>query len=235
MSAAAIAGLAVCLVLCALLLPSLRANLRLLRRIRRSRPLAEGAPPDDGPAAISGAAGGAALIAPLSGRPCVLWHIEVDEFRKGQNQSRWIALYHQTSGEHITVSSGALLAHVHITDTRLFLCDNLHQGRFAPLSAALRVRLQQLGMPTEGALGPGRRLRAVERLIAPGQQVFAQGEVEQIGGVPYLIGSRAAPLILTDQSERLLSERLRRSATASGAAAATLGLCALLLALMLLS
>ncbi|HEU4325099.1 MAG TPA: GIDE domain-containing protein [Roseiflexaceae bacterium] len=237
MDAAIVCGLLMSLLICVLLVDDLRTNLRLLRRVRQSRALVADTRPDDGPAKIGGAASGSTLSAPLSGRPCVLWHVEVDESRSVLTQGRRKLLYRQTSGEHITVSSGALLAHVHVTDHKLFLSDDLRasQSRFTPLSAALRTRLHQLGVPTEGALRLGRQLHVVERLIAPGEQVFVQGEVEQIGGVPHLLGSPTAPLILTDQSEQQLLERLRRGVVVLAGTVVALLLFALLLALLLIS
>ncbi|GAB4200011.1 MAG: hypothetical protein OHK0022_20690 [Roseiflexaceae bacterium] len=236
MNPTTVVALVVCLVLVALLLPGLRANLRLFQRLRQSRPLAQGLPPDDGPAKISGQASGATLSAPISGRPCVLWQIEVREFRSGPGRGGWKTRYRHTSGEHLTVSSGALLVHIHITDARLLLSGDLDasQSRFTPLSASMRARLHQLGLPVESQLGFNRQLSVAEQLIAAGTVVFAQGEVEQINGMPHLLGSPTAPLLLSDQSEQQLLERLRRRVAISAAGILSLSVSALFLALMLI-
>lgn len=183
-----------------------------IRRIRRLATVPIGMLPLDGPAEVTGSAGGVELRSPLAGALCVLWQVEVQEYRSSGKSGHWVTVFARASDEPFEIDDGTGHVRVLPAGAQLTLEDDVRQSRglLQRLSPEIEVALERLGVPLHGFLGLRRTLRVRERYVAPGEQVFALGYVEHIGERPALRSIPDAPLILADRSEQALLGGLYR-------------------------
>jgi hypothetical protein len=105
------------------------------------------------------------------------------------------------------------------------------RGLFGTMTPQIEAALERMGIPLRGVFGVQRALRVRERLIAPGEQIFALGLAEEAAGQLRLCSTQDAPLILADRSERaLLSSLYWQVATSVFFALAALGIIGWLMA-----
>src|SRR5436190_22710252 len=75
-------------------------------RIRRVPTLPIAALPTTGQVEVIGRAGGRVVPSPISDTPCVLWQVEVQEYRGSSHNRRWVTIRKQTSGQPIEIDDG---------------------------------------------------------------------------------------------------------------------------------
>jgi hypothetical protein len=179
-------------------------------RIRRIATMPIAALPDAGPAEVVGRAGGAELRSPLSDASCLLWQVEVQELRSTGKSSHWKTIFKHASDQPFEIDDGTGQIQVLPAGATLILNDDLRasRGLFGNMTPEIEAALERIGVQTHGFLGLRRRLRVRERLVAPGEQIFALGYVERVAGRPVLRSMPDATLILADRSERDLLRNL---------------------------
>src|SRR5262245_15137336 len=77
-----------------------------IRRLRGTPALPIAALSSAGSAKAAGRAGGSALLSPIADAPCVLWQVEVQEYRSSGKSGRWVTVYKQSSQAPITIDDG---------------------------------------------------------------------------------------------------------------------------------
>jgi hypothetical protein len=159
---------------------------------------------------VIGRAGGGVLPSPISETPCVLWHVEVQEYRGSGKNGRWVTILKQTSGPPVEIDDGTGRIWAVPAGAKLILDDDLRaaRGLFGTMTPQIEAALERMGIPLSGVFGVQRALRVRERLIAPGEQIFALGLAEEAAGQLRLCSTQDAPLILADRSERALLSSL---------------------------
>jgi hypothetical protein len=204
-----------------------------IRRLRGTPALPIAALPSAGPAKAAGRAGGSALLSPIADAPCVLWQVEVQEYRSSGKTGRWVTVLQQCSQAPITIDDGTGRVWAIPAGAKLVLADDLRAGRglFERMPPTVEAAIERLGVPLRGWLGFRRSLRVRERRIMAGEPVFALGLAEPAAGQLRLCSTSDAPLILADRAEQELLQRLYgRVALTGGAGLAVAVLLASLLA-----
>jgi hypothetical protein len=175
-------------------------------RIRRVATAPVGALADAGPAEVFGRADGDAQPSPIGQAPCVFWQVEVQEYRSTGKSGHWRTIFRQASIEPFAIDDDTGRVQVLPAGAELTLVDDVRasRGLFGNMTEEMLAALERMGIPTTGFLGFNRRLRVFERRIEPGEQVYALGYVERMGGQPLIRSVPDAPLLLADRSEREL-------------------------------
>jgi hypothetical protein len=97
-----------------------------------------------------------------------------------------------------------------VAGAELILDDDLRaaHGLWGTMTPQIEAALERMGIPLRGVLGMKRVLRVRERLIVPGEPIFALGLAERAAGQLRLCSTQAAPLIVANRSERKLLRNL---------------------------
>ena len=171
-----------------------------------------GALPETGPAKAAGRASGSALTSPIAEAACVLWQLEVQEYRSNGKSGRWVSILTQASSAPIALDDGTGRVAVVPSGAKLMLGDDYTAGgrMFERMPPDVEAALERMGVPLRGMFGFKRRLRMRERWVAAGEQVFALGLAERAGGELRLCSTAGAPLILADRDEATLLGSLYR-------------------------
>lgn len=171
-----------------------------------------GALPEGGPAKAAGRASGSALTSPIAKAACVLWQLEVQEYRSNGKSGRWVTILAQASSAALTLDDGTGRVAVVPSDAKLMLGDDYTAGgrMFERLPPNIEAAIERMGVPLRGVFGFKRRLRLRERWVAAGEQAFAFGLAERAGGELRLCSTAGAPLILADRDEAALLGSLYR-------------------------
>jgi hypothetical protein len=184
--------------------------LRQIIRIRRVPTLPIVALPTTGQVEVVGRVGGNILLSPISDTSCVLWHVEVQEYRGTGKSGRWVTILKQTSGQSIEIDddTGRILAVP--AGAEMVLDDDLRAscGLFGNMTPQIAAALERMGISLRGILGMKRALRVREQLIVPGEQIYALGLAEVAAGQLRLCSTEDMPLLLADRSEHDLLRKL---------------------------
>ncbi len=183
--------------------------LRTIWRLRSAQATPIGALPESGPAKAAGRASGSALASPITEATCVLWQLEVQEYRSNGKSGRWVTILGQISSAPVMLDDGTGRVAVIPSGAKLVLGDDFAAGgrMFERMPPNIEAALERMGVPLRGVFGFKRRLRVRERWIAAGEQVFALGLAERAGGELRLCSTANAPLILADREEAALLGR----------------------------
>lgn len=171
-----------------------------------------GALPEAGPAKAAGRASGSALTSPIAEAACVLWQIEVQEYRSNGKSGRWVTTLAQISSAPITLDDGTGRVAVVPSGAKLMLADDFVAGgrMFERVPPDIEAALERMGVQLRGVFGFKRKLRVRVRWVSAGEQVFALGLAERAGGELRLCSTAGAPLILADRDEATLLGSLYR-------------------------
>jgi E3 Ubiquitin ligase len=186
--------------------------LRQIVRIRRAPTLPIAAVPTTGQVEVVGRAGGSILLSPISDTACVLWHVEVQEYRGCGKSGRWVTILKQTSGQSIEIDDGTGRILAVPAGAELVLDDDLRasRGLFGNMTPQIAAALERMGIALRGVLGMKRALRVREQLILSGEQIYALGLAEVAAGQLRLCSTEDMPLLLADRSEHDLLHNLYR-------------------------
>ena len=122
------------------------------------------------------------LRAPMSGRPCVCWHVRVQEARQGAQGGSWIDVLDEVEGQELLLEDGTGIALVRGVMPEATLAssgpwiDN-YVDDFPP---EVQGFFQGRGQQVRGALGK-RVMRYEERILDEGAQVAVLGMARQEG------------------------------------------------------
>jgi hypothetical protein len=124
------------------------------------------------------------LRAPMSGRPCVCWHVRVQEARQGAQGGSWTDVLDEVEGQEFLLDDGTGVAVVRGVAPEATMArsgpwiDN-YVNDFPP---EVEDFLGSRGEQVRGALGK-RVMRYEERILDEGAQVAVLGTARQ-GGAP---------------------------------------------------
>lgn len=186
--------------------------LRTIWRLRGAQTAPLGALPEGAQAKASGRAGGSALVSPIAEAACVLWQLEVQEYRSNGKSGRWVSILAQISSAPITLDDGTGRVAAIPSGAKLMLGDDFAAGgrMFERMPPNIEATLERMGVSLRGVFGFKRRLRVRERWVAAGEQVFALGLAERASGELRFCSTAGAPLLLADRDEAALLGGLYR-------------------------
>jgi hypothetical protein len=186
--------------------------LKQIIRLRRVPTLPIAALPSSGQVEVIGRAGGNVVRSPISDTVCVLWHVEVQEYRGSGPTGRWRTIRTQTSSQPIELTDDTGHIWVVPTGAELVLGNDLRATRDAlhTLSPQFEAALERMGIPLRSAFRTWRFLRVREQRIVPGEPIFVLGLLEEAAGQLRLCSTQDAPLLLADRSKHEVLRRLYR-------------------------
>jgi hypothetical protein len=190
---ALVAGLAIL----AWLLLSASTIMKIIQ-IRRTPTTWISALPSEGRVEVMGLAGQKTLESPINKSPCVLWQLEVKEERKEKNRSSWSTVYKGSSVEPFEVYDETGKVQIKPTGADLMLAEDWSTYNPDPKTMSI---LTGLGISTTNWLGFDKNFRISESLIAPDEQVYVIGEVQECDGCKS-IARNSHTLVISDRSER---------------------------------
>jgi hypothetical protein len=195
---------------------TLRHPLQQIRRLRRAAHGPIGTLPATGLVGVIGKVSGEELRSPLTGTPCVLWHVVVERY----HNKRWRPVYQQASTEAILLDDGTGRVQVTPQAAELLLADDLRQARglLSQINPEIELKLEELGVETRDLWGKfGYQLRVFERYIMADEQFSALGYIARTTGQSVLRAMPDTPLFLTDQNlDQVLRGLYRRVASTIG-------------------
>lgn len=120
-----------------------------------------------------------AIAAPLSGKPVAYYELEVEEYRRGKNQSRWVTVHREASSEPFAVDdqTGVITVLPDGAETHLPIDFRHEASRFSDLPSDLETRLSSWNV-RRGLFGSN-RLRLTERHIDLGSPVYVYGVAQE--------------------------------------------------------
>src|SRR4051812_2251208 len=174
--------------------------LKQIIRIRRVPTLPIAALPSSGQVEVIGRAGGNVVRSPIADIACVLWHVELQEYRRSGPTGRWVTIRKQTSSQPIELDDDTGRIWVVPAGAELVLGDDLWATRDAlhTMSPQFEAALERMGIPLRSTFGTRRFLRVRERRIVPGEPIFVLGLAEEAAGQLRLCSTQDAPLMLAD-------------------------------------
>jgi hypothetical protein len=182
------------------------------RHLRKMPPVRIADFPTAGGARVTGNVIGttAPLVAPLSGRPCVAWRVEVDQYRSNGKSGSWRRLIRQEKTTPFTLDDGSGKALVLLeADARMALNKDgrYRSGTFNDATPELEAFLSSHGLSSQDFFGFNKKLRYREGVVEEGEQVVISGHFNGSGNqdVNLVIGSGyGEPLHLTDMVHRIV-------------------------------
>jgi hypothetical protein len=191
--------------------------LRQIIRLRRQPTLPIGTLPHSGQVEVVGRASGSTMLSPISDTACVLWLVEVQEYRSSGKSGHWVTILKRTSSQPIEIADGSGRVWAVPSGAELVLNDDLRaaHGLLGNMTPQIEAAVERLGVGLRGVLGLARSLRVYERLIRPGEQIFALSLADEAAGQLRLCSTHDAPLILSDRSEQALLRALYRAVAIS--------------------
>jgi len=121
---------------------------------------------------------GETLVAPLSKRKCVYYHVVVEQYRSGKGGGAWHTILEEKKEGDVVVRDGT---HYAIIDTRhmqSYLIDdaNYESGSFNGATSFLGQFLSERGIAGTNWLGFDKKLRYKEGVLAEGELFTVSGE-----------------------------------------------------------
>jgi hypothetical protein len=156
---------------------SWRERARLARQLREAPRVDIGALAEGAPARIIGAVvADETLRAPFTGRPCVAYVAEVDEYVSRGKSHRWESRIHEVRHLPFVVDDGTGRALVDPGQAKLLveIDTTTRSGAFDDATEVERAFLDRHGMNSKGWFF-NRRLRYREGVIEPGERVAVLG------------------------------------------------------------
>jgi len=116
-------------------------------------------------------------IAPLSGRRCGAWRVEVDEYRRSGKSGSWHNVITELDAGEIELDDGTGRARVNALGAQLVIVKDAHytSGTFNDASAVLERYLARHGHESTGFLGLNKGLRYKEGVLEEGEDVAVLG------------------------------------------------------------
>ena len=180
-----------------------------LRFIQAARPTTIGAVFPGELVLLEGRATGAALPSPVEGAPCVLWQVEVQEYRSTGRSGHWVPVAQHRSPSPLLVEEGSGTAAVELRGAVLELRTAFSASRslLSPLPPHVVRALERFDVPTRSPWGFGRSLRVIERRVGLGQPLAICGSSDE--REPSVLRAReGTPLFITDRPIEAVRRRL---------------------------
>jgi hypothetical protein len=168
-------------------------------------------------------------IAPISGRPCVYFRIEIEQYRQGKNSGSWDTVLESAAPDWIVIEDHTGVARVNMSCAEVELKKDSHckSSTFNRASPELKARLEaRYNFSTKGLIF-GKQLRYTEWRLAPNDPLYVLGTAK--AGAPPTISKGEKPLIVSDRGESDLVNELQFRGALYGAGALACGLVLLLL------
>lgn len=176
-------------------------------RIKFTQTSQIGALPSEGQVEIIGKAEDKTINSPVAKKACVWWRIEVE--KRGYMRdvgTYWSTIYTETSTEpfYVNDSTGRVMI---LPDKNIDVILNSGRGRSFEnglrkwhISHSTKI-LDEFGIKPTNFLGMKRKLRVIETVIEPGEQLYVLGKVKFENGVKRIGSKFGAPLIIGFNSQ----------------------------------
>lgn len=137
------------------------------------------------------------FCAPLSGRPCAHYHLEIEHRRSSGKSSHWVTIIDDAKTVDFIVDDGSGRAIVETGQSQFAVVRdaNARSGTFKDATPELEKLLQQYGESSSGLLGFNKTLRYREGVIEAEEMVavFGKGQwIKDSGGKRQLVISKPA-------------------------------------------
>jgi hypothetical protein len=145
------------------------------------------------------------LQAPLTGRPCAYYHVEVHESQKRGKSSSWVEIARELQRLDFEVVDSTGTALVRMDASQVLITRDAHSrsGLFDDATEAERAFLARCCQESTGFLGFNRALRYQEGVLEPDEMVTVLGQVtvEDRGGrrVVILGPAPGRPVLVSDE------------------------------------
>jgi len=122
------------------------------------------------------------LRAPMSGRPCVCWHVQIQEARQGAQGGSWADVLDEVEGQDFLLDDGTGIALVRgvMPEATLASSGPWIDNSVGDFPAEVQEFLGGRGEPVRGAMGK-RVMRYEERILVEGAEMAVLGMALQEG------------------------------------------------------
>lgn len=125
---------------------------------------------------------GKVLIAPLSGRKCAYYHVEILQHKSSGKNSRWVTILNDEQAGDIVIRDGRHHAIIPSTGAKCFLVQdhNKHSGFMNDASPELNAYLQSKGIKSVSWIGLNKSLKYREGILEANEVITAAGKANWI-------------------------------------------------------
>jgi hypothetical protein len=155
--------------------------------------------PSEGAVEVMGKVGDKTILSPITRTACAAYMLEVQQYKRSRNSSGWRTISKTRSKQPFEIDdeTGTLL--IDPSNAELMVSG---EGFDDSLNAEQKAALEGLGIKTTGFLGSEKKLRVIEHLVTPQQEIYAIGKIQPGLGKKTIAGEGSVPLIISDRSER---------------------------------
>lgn len=117
------------------------------------------------------------LKSPFSGKDCLYYRYEVEEYRRSGKRSRWVTIKKGSKWVlfHLKDDTGEVVVDPRDAEVDIPIDFSTEPGSGKTISPALSDFMNQEGLKLTGFLGFSKRLRFSEYFIAPGDKLYILG------------------------------------------------------------
>ncbi len=155
--------------------------------------------PPEGPVEVMGKVGEKTLLSPITRTACAAYMLEVQEYRRSKNSAGWHTISKKRSQQPFEIDDETGTLQIDPSNAELMVSG---EGFDDSLDAEQRAALEGLGIKTTGFFGSDKKLRVIEHLVLPQQQIYAIGKLQPGIGNRLITGEANIPLVISDRSER---------------------------------
>lgn len=158
---------------------------------------------------------GESMEAPLSGRPCAVWEVVIEENRSSGQSSHWKTIISDYEAQHFVVEdeSGKALVKPVVPQLALEQDARYRSGTFNDAPPELERFLSSRGHSSTGILGFNKSMRYREGVVEEGEQVAVYGvcrwehdPAPTTGGAGYRDAPRRLVIESPSESPLLISD-----------------------------
>ncbi len=155
--------------------------------------------PPEGPVEVMGKVGDKTILSPITKTACAAYMLEVQQYKRSRNSAGWRTISKTRSKEPFEIDDETGIVRIDPSNAELMVSGESFDDS---LDAEQKDALESRGIKTAGFLGFEKKLRVIEHLVLPQQQIYAIGKIQPGLGKKLIAGDGSVPLIISDRSER---------------------------------
>jgi hypothetical protein len=164
--------------------------------------------PSEGMVEVMGHADKTVAQNPTAHTDCVLWQIELQEYkRNSKGGGSWSTAGKGSSTEWFEMTDDTGKIMVNPTGADIVLADSGTGDNCSDDEEETNLAAAYLGVDTSGFLGGRKQLRVIQRLVMPHEDIYVLGEVTREDGTTSLVKG-TQPMVISDKSEKSLLNSL---------------------------
>jgi hypothetical protein len=136
---------------------------------------------------------------------CAYWQMEVMEYQSGnRGGGRWKSIFKKSSGSFVVDD---MTGRIKIQDAKPALVMN-NEYMVEKLDESTRSLLDSIGVKSKGFLGFEKKLRVIERLIAPDEEILVLGKLQKSDAPVSISGNEIVPQVISNMSRTEMTRSL---------------------------